>query len=786
MTNPITQFLVLQTPGQTSPANVTFGNTGEAEVFVGNLNAALPSNFSVTMQGNLVPPYTSHLSATLPSNFSVILQGDYRDPTIPVIVQFNQLKITEACPANPLFGFDAQPPAIGNISAYIGTTITASFTGAFVSPYTSTMAATLSNVSASMTGGVVPPYTSVLHYGFPFLYAEFTGHYEPPPVGHIIANLRKPTASMTGVLVQIAHMDCNLTPLSVEMIAVHDATVRNVWGLSSEAFMPFNNGDSIDTGEVIAPLTLADKKSSDIEIPFNNGIEDVDTATTGVWALPNDLDGRWEVDWGLTETDLEQGSTCQFQRVINYNYGEWVSPYIKLEKELEVGMLTPFVHLDPIYRLTSFKYNFAPFLFNRVRITNKFAELASVFRPTVIPWGHGFQLDDGVTHGRPPKPPAPDTRQYPPAPVTFYRTWGSYNNPVFGELVSETINTKILPARNVYVINNTAELRLYPSGTYLDCKSLTVSSSKGDWGWTLSADVPASIENLIKPNPGQIIELELTINTTEVFRFLVRGYSRSRKFGSSAITLSAISRTAWLASPFAPKIARVNHTARTANQLISDALNEMGYNGTSNFITANSSLDDWLVPINAFSHEGTVMEYIAEVASSVGAVVQSNRKDLMLNVQKEFPVLGWQFDTVVPDYIADFGGLITEDYTWTDNPAYDSVTLIGSEVGGVLTFAVKDGKAGSYSQPAITHNLFTDEIATRQRANKELSVACRVINTSITMPIHPELGIIDPLKFIKIVEGSSQVVWINASTNVNVTLPKINQTLNLERYEYLD
>ena len=549
------------------------------------------------------------------------------------------------------------------------------------------------------------------------------------------------------------------------------------------------------------PWATPPSMGSSVSNPFSIVGVQFATPTLLPWDVQPTISGEWVVP--LRVMPKESTSSAIYWSLSPSLCGDHVTISYTLPPQINFTPVVGSWNYPPLVEVSTLQvYTIPPKLFSNFysgdllfakaiqrSVLNHLNKNPIVEATDVIPWRLGIRAVDG-TH--PPVPPVnPPLLLTQPTDLAFLclDNKPEYHNPptnlTFGiTCESEIGGLKVLPRRDSYMIFNTVELVKLPGGEPIHCTQFSLSSDRGEWGWSFSAPVHYSQEALLKPGIGEIIELQLTINGTEIFKFVVEGLSRDRSFGNTGLTIKAKSRTSWLADPYARIKQRVNTSDLTAHQLVDLVLNEQTYNDSATYIASEWNLTDWLLPAKAVSHSGTAMDYISDLIGAAGGTIQSHRADLLVRLKPFIPVKGWELPSATPNFEINYAGVITESYTWQDKPLYDSVALVGGEVGGVIVMAKKTGFAGSVPMPAINHQAFTHVDAGRQRAVKELSATGRVTNTTITLPLHSELGIIDPISVVKTIDGSTNNRWVSTSVNVSGNLPDITQSVALERYSY--
>lgn len=336
--------------------------------------------------------------------------------------------------------------------------------------------------------------------------------------------------------------------------------------------------------------------------------------------------------------------------------------------------------------------------------------------------------------------------------------------------------TVVIPIRRIYMQTNTISVVIADTGQPIVSRNLRLSLDADSWVWGWSAVVNADHLAVLSPSGGQV-ELLATINGT-AFRLAVERIRRERTFGKAALSISGRGRAAWLADPYADIVTRTNAEARTAQQLMADALTE---NGISLGWALDWQITDWLVPAGAWSHTGTAMEACLAIASAAGAYIQAHRTDQRLAVLPRYPSVPWSWGSVTPDIQIPEDVCVTEGIEWVDKPAYNTVFVSGQD-GGILAHVTRGGTAGDKPAPMITDALTTHADAGRQRGISILSDTGRQKLISLSLPVLPETGIIVPGKFVRYTEGGTQHIGLTRAVEVGPEFPKLRQTITVESH----
>ena len=388
-----------------------------------------------------------------------------------------------------------------------------------------------------------------------------------------------------------------------------------------------------------------------------------------------------------------------------------------------------------------------------------------------------------------PVPPAPGEPCYTPPPgnlvrLLFDAAWSGDTNLVFiCERHGPTPpgETVIVPVREVYmVINNTTLMKVVGgTKTALPTYSMSMSIDVNSWTWGFSASLPAEVLGELQPaSDGTPVELEASINGVP-YRMLAEKFSRSRQFGKAAIALTGRGKSAILAAPYAPITNFSNPTARTAQQLMADALT---VNGSPIGWSIDWQIEDWLVPAGAWAKQGAYIDALTTIASAAGAFLQPHPTDQVMRVLPRYAMAPWNWDTMVPDYQLPASVTSTEGIEWLDKPSYNRVFVSGVSAG-VIAQVTRGGTAGDLLAAQVVDSLITDEVVARQRGRTILSDTGRQAMVSLRLPVLPETGIIVPGKTVRYVDGADIKLGVVRSTGVEANgQPDVWQTIAVETH----
>lgn len=337
--------------------------------------------------------------------------------------------------------------------------------------------------------------------------------------------------------------------------------------------------------------------------------------------------------------------------------------------------------------------------------------------------------------------------------------------------------TIVVPIRRVYVVINEARLRRVDGDIQIPTFTMSMSLDTDSWAWGFSADVPRGVlPNLQPSNFGDPVELEAWVNGVP-YRFLAEQLSTSRTFGRESLRISGRGLTATLDAPYAPTLNFGNTDARTAQQLMGDVLT---VNGVPFGWTVDWQLTDWLVPGNVWTHQGAYVGALNSIVQAAGGYLQPHESDKVVKALLRYPTAPWDWGAVA-DFELPADVTTQEGIVWQENPRYNRVFVSGVSAG-VLGQITRAGTDGASIAPMATDALITHADAARQRGVRELAAGGRQAMVSLQLPVLETTGVIPPGKMVRYVDGSTTRVGITRSVQVDVRMPEIFQSIEVETY----
>ena len=339
--------------------------------------------------------------------------------------------------------------------------------------------------------------------------------------------------------------------------------------------------------------------------------------------------------------------------------------------------------------------------------------------------------------------------------------------------------TVVVPIRRVYVtINNLALLRA-DTGQPLVASALGMSLDVDSWTWQWSATLrPDALPLIIPGADGDPVNVLASVNGVQ-YRLAVESYARNRRFGREWITVSGRGRAALLDAPYAPTLNFGSAVERTARQLAEDALT---INGVGIGWDVDWGISDWSVPGDTWTHQGSYISAILDIASAAGGYVQPHNTDARLRILPRYPAAPWNWGALKPDFELPSAVVTVEGIEWQRKAPYDRVYVSGTTSAGVIGQVTRGGTAGGAVAPMVTHPLITHATAARQRGIAELSDAGNQAQINLTLPVLSETGLIKPGALVRYVDGGDTHLGLVRSTALQWSRPTLRQTLSVETH----
>lgn len=386
-----------------------------------------------------------------------------------------------------------------------------------------------------------------------------------------------------------------------------------------------------------------------------------------------------------------------------------------------------------------------------------------------------------------PGPSQPEPCYLPSGEVVFREPWMANTTLIFvcerhgpGPEPGATV---VVPIRTVYMTTNSLTLVRADTGQPIPAESFSLSIDADSWTWSWSASVQqAGLSLLLGVAGDDPREVIATINGVPYW-LCAEGISRERTFGNARVRVQGRGRAAVLDAPYAPVLNHAAATAQTAQQLMALALQ---INGVGIGWDVAWGVTDWLVPGGTWTHQGTHIGAVLDIASAAGAIVQPHRTAKTLRVLPRYPAMPRDWATLTPDFELPADVAQVEGMNWVTKPGYNRAHVAGTTAAGVLGEYTLTGSAGDLPAPMITHPLITHADAARQRALPILADTGPQVPMSLSLPVLSETGLILPGSLVRYrdttVTGHPSRLGLVRGMSLQQNWPTLRQTLELETH----
>lgn len=342
--------------------------------------------------------------------------------------------------------------------------------------------------------------------------------------------------------------------------------------------------------------------------------------------------------------------------------------------------------------------------------------------------------------------------------------------------------------KKVYLIMNTLQIADVATSTPLDIRDVSISLDLDSLSWQFSGTVYGQgTLDLVRPDENGMKDVTVTINS-HTWVFTIERYSSDERFPTQKFGISGVSRTQYMAAPFAPTRSYTNDTSTTAAQAATAELNNTGF--TLDWPTgSDGDLPDWTLPVEALSYrDKSPAQVVAMIVKAAGGVMIPKMGADEWLIQQRYTTPPWDWDTVTPDAIAYVGQIRSRSAKY--EPAQEHNACFVSGVNqGVSVDVQRDGSGGTDPMPDIFEELITDSQPAISRGRNELAAVGNKVVEQIELPI-PENGgapgVVVPGQILQVQHDDSaqDYVGLVLSTSIRVAragAAEIFQSITLER-----
>ena len=287
---------------------------------------------------------------------------------------------------------------------------------------------------------------------------------------------------------------------------------------------------------------------------------------------------------------------------------------------------------------------------------------------------------------------------------------------------------------------NSIDLRRVDGDQLVKAYDFRIALDADSWTWTWSATLHKSAEAQVR----LFDEMEARINGVP-YRLAVGKFALRKRFAETRLLVSGRGLAQVLADPQAPVMTYSASAPRTAQQLMADVLT---VNGEPIGWDVEWGIDDWLVPENVWTFQGTAMQALLDIAEAAGGYIQPHPTLRTLRVLPRYPSAPWTWGIITPDIELPAAVCEVESTDRVERPLYNRV-FVGGTSAGVFGPVTRTGTEGDLLAPQVAHPLITDAAAHRQRGLSALSDTGSQVHLSLSLQVLSETGLILPGKIIR-------------------------------------
>ncbi len=274
--------------------------------------------------------------------------------------------------------------------------------------------------------------------------------------------------------------------------------------------------------------------------------------------------------------------------------------------------------------------------------------------------------------------------------------------------------------RTVYLIMNTLQITDVATGAPLDVQNVRISLDIDSISWQFTGTLygQGSLA-LVQPNNQGMKDIQVIING-HTWVFAIERYTSDERFPTKKFNITGVSRTQYMASPFAPARSYTNTLATTAAQAATAELQNTGFTLTWP-TSGDANLPDWPIPAGALSYRNkSPAQVIAQIVKAAGGVMVPNLASDGWIIQPRYKVPPWQWASATPDAEIYIGMIRSRSAQYEPGHAYNACYVSGI-TQGVAVDVHRQGSGGTDPMPDIFDDLITDPQPAISRGRNELA-----------------------------------------------------------------
>lgn len=342
--------------------------------------------------------------------------------------------------------------------------------------------------------------------------------------------------------------------------------------------------------------------------------------------------------------------------------------------------------------------------------------------------------------------------------------------------------------RTVYLIMNTLQITDVATGTPLDIQNVRISLDIDSISWQFTGTLygQGSLV-LVQPDNQGMKDIQVIING-HTWVFAIERYTSDERFPTKKFNITGVSRTQYMASPFAPARSYTNTLATTAAQAATAELQNTGFTLTWP-TSGDATLPDWPIPAGTLSYrDKSPAQVIAQIVKAAGGVMVPNLASDGWTIQPRYKVPPWQWASATPDAEIYIGMIRSRSAQYEPGHAYNACYVSGI-TQGVAVDVHRQGSGGTDPMPDIFDDLITDPQPAISRGRNELAATGpKVIeNLEVIIPEQAAApGVLVPGMLVKVThDNPDQDYWAlvlgNSLAANGAGGAAVYQTITLER-----
>lgn len=455
---------------------------------------------------------------------------------------------------------------------------------------------------------------------------------------------------------------------------------------------------------------------------------------------------------------------------IKNEHGKLLSNYTNFRSERMIRLIKPLISDHEYAKIISKSYfsdvNYSQMLVNRYNSISEFAKF--------IPQCYRIIPEEPV-----------DNNFYGESELNFICEWEKENTTLnFGVICQpqdEVEPVVIVPG--VIFVTNFVDLVRSDTGDQIQIFTFNVGIDEDSYCWSFDAQVAFKDLDKVDITKEKDINVDLSINGNKL-RFILDRCDDSSIFGKNTLNISGKSRSIMLAHPYQKHRGHIYDQSQPIVQIVNSEMQRLPENPFTLDWDLISDLG-WQVPRYSYTNK-TIMNALVDIAEAAGGFVTCDPFQDIIKIKSRYPVASWQLKDATPSKVIPSALVFKRSRTRIEKPEYNGVLVSGTTTNGLMRLVKRSGTDGSNRMNQVSHQLITDQSVARHRGIVELSRTGDMGNINLTMPLHPDIGILTPGEITRVSDGTEwngivRSTQISGSVDVQKGII-IRQTTDVERH----